>query len=65
MKLQAARQNIIPFLKGLVGSFESLVAQKPLDLTFQTGEENISLYYDPEKLEKVIGNLISNAVKFT
>jgi len=65
MKLQAARQNIVPFLKGLVGSFESLVVQKPLDLTFQTEEENILLYYDPEKLEKVICNLISNAVKFT
>jgi signal transduction histidine kinase/DNA-binding response OmpR family regulator len=65
MKLQAARQNIIPFLKGLVGSFESLVVQKPLDLTFQTEEENILLYYDPEKLEKVICNLVSNAVKFT
>jgi signal transduction histidine kinase/ligand-binding sensor domain-containing protein/DNA-binding response OmpR family regulator len=65
MKLQAVRQNIIPFLKGLVGSFESLVIQKPLDLTFQTEEENILLYYDPEKLEKVICNLVSNAVKFT
>jgi len=65
MKLQAARQNIIPFLKGLVGSFESLVVQKPLDLTFQTEEENIFLYYDTEKLEKVICNLVSNAVKFT
>ncbi len=65
MKLQAARQNIIPFLKGLVGSFESLVVQKPLDLTLQTEEENILLYYDPEKLEKVICNLVANAVKFT
>ncbi len=65
MKLQAARQNIIPFLKGLVGSFESLVVQKPLDLTCQSEEENILLYYDPEKLEKVIVNLVANAVKFT
>jgi signal transduction histidine kinase/DNA-binding response OmpR family regulator len=65
MKLQAALHNIVPFLKGLVGSFESLAAQKPLEIIFQTEEEKVFLYYDAEKLEKVICNLMANAVKFT
>jgi len=65
MQLQASRQNIIPFLKGVVGCFESLAAQMKLDLIFHANEEDISLYYDTEKLEKVIVNLLANAVKFT
>ncbi len=65
MQLQAAQQDIIPFLKGLVGSFESLTEQKELELSFQAQQEKSSLYFDAEKFEKVIVNLISNAVKFT
>jgi signal transduction histidine kinase/DNA-binding response OmpR family regulator len=65
MKLQAARQNIVPFLKGLTDSFHFMAAQNKLDLIFHAGEEDIMLYFDAEKLEKVICNLLSNAIKFT
>jgi ligand-binding sensor domain-containing protein/signal transduction histidine kinase/DNA-binding response OmpR family regulator len=65
IKLQAHRQNVIPFLKGILHSFDSLAVQNEVELIFQTEAEEISLYYDPEKLEEVISNLLSNAVKFT
>ena len=65
MQLQAALQDIVPFLKGLVYSFESLSEQKELELTFRPEQENIPLYYDAEKLEKVFVNLVANAIKFT
>jgi signal transduction histidine kinase/DNA-binding response OmpR family regulator len=65
VKLQACRQNIIPFLKGIIVSFEPLINKNELDLTFHAEEENITLYFDPGKLEEVLFNLLSNAVKFT
>jgi signal transduction histidine kinase/ligand-binding sensor domain-containing protein/CheY-like chemotaxis protein/AraC-like DNA-binding protein len=65
MKLQTVRQDIVPFLKGVLHSFDSLAVQKEVELIFQTETEYISLYYDPEKMEEVISNLVSNAVKFT
>jgi len=65
IKLQAFRQNIVPFLKGILHSFDSLAVQNEVELIFQTEAEEIPLYYDPEKLEEVISNLLSNAVKFT
>jgi signal transduction histidine kinase/DNA-binding response OmpR family regulator len=65
MKLQAARQNIIPFIKGVQDSFHFLAAQNKLELTFQSEEEDITLYFDLEKLEKAVCNLLSNAIKFT
>jgi signal transduction histidine kinase/DNA-binding response OmpR family regulator/ligand-binding sensor domain-containing protein len=65
MQLKAARQNMIPFLKGIAASFDLLANQYDLDLTFQTSEEEITLYFDPEKMEDVLCNLLINAVKFT
>jgi signal transduction histidine kinase/DNA-binding NarL/FixJ family response regulator/ligand-binding sensor domain-containing protein len=65
MKLQASRQNIIPFLKGIVASFEPVTVKNELDLTFHAEEENITLYFEAGKLEEAMFNLLSNAVKFT
>jgi DNA-binding response OmpR family regulator len=65
MILQASQQDVIPFLKGVVGSFESLVAQKELELVFQAEKESITLFYEAEKLEKIVVNLLTNAIKFT
>jgi CheY-like chemotaxis protein/two-component sensor histidine kinase len=65
IKLQAARQNIIPFLKGIAASFEPICTRNQLDLKFRTQEEHITLYFDPGKLEDVFLNLLANAVKFT
>jgi signal transduction histidine kinase/ligand-binding sensor domain-containing protein/DNA-binding response OmpR family regulator len=65
VKLQAGRQNIIPFLKGIVANFVPLADQRELDLTFQAEAEDITLYIDAEKLENIMSNLLINALKFT
>ncbi|UCH92777.1 MAG: response regulator [Candidatus Aminicenantes bacterium] len=65
MKLEACQQNIIPFLKGIVASFDLVVTKNELDLAFQSDEEDITLYFDQGKLEEILFNLLSNAVKFT
>jgi signal transduction histidine kinase/DNA-binding response OmpR family regulator len=65
MKLNPSRKNIVPVLKTIAACFESLALQKKLELTVHSQEEDITLYFDPDKLEKIIGNLLSNAVKLT
>jgi signal transduction histidine kinase/DNA-binding response OmpR family regulator len=65
VKLHACQKNIIPFLRGIVSSFDMVADNNELDLTFQAEAKNITLYFDPEKLENVIFNLLSNALKFT
>ena len=65
MKLQASQQNIVPFLKGIVESFHSLVVQNELHLEFHNEVEDITLYFDGEKIEKAVCNLLINAIKFT
>ncbi len=65
MTLETTEQNIIPLLKGLVLSFTSLAERKKITLKFNTIEENLDVYVDKDKVEKIINNLLSNAFKFT
>jgi signal transduction histidine kinase/DNA-binding response OmpR family regulator len=65
MTLEISEQNIIPLLKGLVLSFTSLAERKKIKLQFNTIEENLSVYVDKDKVEKIVNNLLSNAFKFT
>ncbi len=65
LKLKASRGNIVPIVKGIVMSFESMVLKNGIMLKVESLKEEINLYFDREKLEKVLINLISNAIKFT
>ncbi len=65
MELQAANHNIVSFLKNLFFSFDSLAIGKNIELGFETVSDHIRIYFDPDKMEKVFNNLMSNALKFT
>jgi signal transduction histidine kinase/CheY-like chemotaxis protein len=64
-KLQAYRQDCIPFIRGVVSSFQSLASQRGLDLSFFSHDDSIALYFDPVKLEEILYNLLINAIKYT
>jgi signal transduction histidine kinase/ligand-binding sensor domain-containing protein/DNA-binding response OmpR family regulator len=65
VKLNVSRQNVIPYLKGIVANFEPAADQEELDLTFHAETEDIRLFVDIRKLEDIVYNLLINAVKFT
>ena len=65
MTLKAKELNIVPLLKGMVYSFDSLAKRKQITLAFTSEKEVIRVYIDTEKLEKIMANLLSNAFKFT
>jgi signal transduction histidine kinase len=65
MKLQTTPMNIIPLLKGLVLSFSSYAERKRIIIKFNSVENEIIVYLDKDKFEKIITNILSNAFKFT
>lgn len=65
MKLEAAREDLIPFLQFMVAAFESQAASRNMNLIFKADEEACYLYFDRDKMEKIMLNLLSNAFKFT
>ncbi|MEJ5263536.1 MAG: ATP-binding protein, partial [Ignavibacterium sp.] len=65
LKLQTKPLNIVPLVKGLVLSFSSYAERKRIKLKFIATQNEIIVYLDIEKFEKIITNILSNALKFT
>ena len=65
LKLHTSESNLVSFIKGIVMSFEAFAERKDLNLMIQASKNNISLYFDRDKMEHIITNLLSNAIKFT
>ena len=65
MKLQTTPINIIPYLKALVLSFTSYAERKRITLKFISDVDELTVYIDKDKFEKIINNILSNAFKFT
>lgn len=65
MKLGAAEGNIVVFLKEVFISFQQQAKSGKYSYTFETYSEEINIYFDRNKLEKVFYNLLSNAFKHT
>ncbi|HUR30586.1 MAG TPA: ATP-binding protein, partial [Saprospiraceae bacterium] len=65
LKLDVRTDDIIPLIKHILHSFESLAASKKLNVNFRSDRDVALLSFDREKIEQVVTNLISNAFKYT
>jgi DNA-binding response OmpR family regulator/two-component sensor histidine kinase len=65
MMLRASCQNVASLLKRIVEAFISAAERKQITLAFEAAESEIVAYVDQDKLEKIVNNLLANAIKFT
>ncbi|MFY0687736.1 MAG: response regulator [Cyclobacteriaceae bacterium] len=65
MKLQASNDDIVKFLKPLAHSFTSYAERQFIDYKCVFPDEKVDIYFEKDKLEKIVVNLISNAFKYT
>ncbi|WP_445735967.1 two-component regulator propeller domain-containing protein [Mariniflexile sp.] len=63
--LESAEGNIVKFLHEIFLSFSEFAKDGDYTYTFNTSDEEILVYYDRYKLERVFYNLISNAFRYT
>ena len=64
-QLQVAAGNIVKFLREVHLSFQEQARLARIDYCFVSEREDIELWFDRDKLEKVCYNLLANAFKFT
>ncbi|MFZ4522814.1 MAG: tetratricopeptide repeat protein [Bacteroidales bacterium] len=64
-KIHLVHGNILIPLKTIAESYILLAGQKKTDYAIHLPVDPLEVYFDPDILEKVTGNLLSNAFKYT
>lgn len=65
MKIKVRREDVIPIASGVVDDFREMAAEHRIELLFAISDRSIFAWIDPERIEWVVYNLMSNAFKFT
>ena len=65
LTLECSKGNIVSLVKSVALSFESLAESKDITLKIIYTKEYIELYFDKEKMFKILSNILSNAFKYT
>ncbi len=65
IKLYKENVNAITYFEDVVNSVSQYIKKMGKNIIFDTNEEEVFLDCDPEKIQKVILNLISNSIKYT
>lgn len=63
--LKLVKGKLIQFIRSITYSFESMAESKGLSLNTSFPQELPNAYYDQDKLERILSNLLSNAFKYT
>jgi signal transduction histidine kinase/DNA-binding response OmpR family regulator len=63
--LKTSANNIIDFVRDITDSFRLIAKKSNINLEFSAPKEDVIVWFDPNMLDKVFFNLISNAFKFT
>lgn len=65
MKLKVAKGNIIEFIQDILVSYEYAARQKNIHLSVKSSRKEHICFFDSDKIEKILHNLLSNSLKFT
>ncbi|OHX64747.1 hybrid sensor histidine kinase/response regulator transcription factor [Flammeovirga pacifica] len=65
MKLHVKSVSLNSFIEQSILPFQVLAKQKNININFQAAKEVQYVWIDKDKLEKILFNLISNAIKYT
>ena len=65
VKIHAQRADIILFVREVFNDFWSLANQKQINYSFTPFAKSFEMPFDSEKMEQIVYNLISNAIKYT
>ena len=64
-QISVSPNNIIEFVRDIMNSFQENAQKRNINLSLASREQNITVWYDVNLLDKVFFNILSNAFKFT
>jgi signal transduction histidine kinase len=62
--MSVAQVDVASMVRGLIAAFGHKAAEKNVMVLFEPGEGPLSFKTDPDKLQKVLANLLANAIEF-
>ena len=65
LDLNLTKNDIVLFIKEIVDTFKQDAVQRNINFTFNYTLTSLEIWFDADKLDKIIYNLLSNAFKFT
>lgn len=65
MELKISRVDLVPVVEDAIEDFRELASERRIELLFTVSRRSILVWVDIERMESVIYNLLSNALKFT
>ena len=65
MRLQVGEYDLVAYLVTMIELFKPLLEKKQITHTLQSGKDEIRVWFDMKKMDKVFYNLFSNAIKYT
>jgi signal transduction histidine kinase/ligand-binding sensor domain-containing protein/DNA-binding response OmpR family regulator len=65
LKLEASQNDIVRFVKEIANLFNYEANERNIDFKMVSKEESLQVWFDPDKLDKILYNVVSNAFKFT
>jgi signal transduction histidine kinase/CheY-like chemotaxis protein len=65
MMVRAIEYDLILFIKDVMSAFDKIAQKRKIDFHFRSDLVTLPVWFDPDMLDKVIFNLLSNAFKFT
>jgi signal transduction histidine kinase/ligand-binding sensor domain-containing protein/CheY-like chemotaxis protein/AraC-like DNA-binding protein len=65
VKLNISRGDIFTYINGIVNAYQFAAKQKNIEYVYISDVDSHECFFDADKIEKIMYNLLSNAFKFT
>ncbi|MEP1094241.1 MAG: two-component regulator propeller domain-containing protein [Cyclobacteriaceae bacterium] len=65
LKLKVSKSDVVGWMRVVIASFESFSESKEISFQTDLPKEPVMMFFDKEKLEQILVNLLSNAFKFS
>nr|WP_295926692.1 two-component regulator propeller domain-containing protein [uncultured Dyadobacter sp.] len=65
MSWQPIRADLVRFARYVAESFDTMAAAKAIQMHFQCDQQTLEADFDKDKMQEILSNLLTNAIKFT